>query len=122
MSDISLPPEQPKPKKHFIDKPLVKFALTLSALASPVPLLLVVINCWLLSQEAQKGVDPFSVFRRIVEGGGAPPLWLIPVAFILPTVLLTVLFRKSSAKLLCVLLALVAAAAAETVLFLQMIQ
>ncbi len=122
MSDISLPPEQQKPPKHFIDKLPVKALLTLSAFAAPVPVLLVTINLWLASQPDQKSVDPFSVFKRIIEGGGDPPLWLVPVAFIPSVTLLAVLFRKSSAKTFFVMLGLIVAAGAETILFLAMIE
>lgn len=123
MSDISMPPEPPKPaKKHLFDRPLPKALLTLVGLLAPMPLLLALTNIWLncCAPAEQKSFDPFTIIRQIFDGGGGdPPFMLLPLSLALPALLLIVLYRRSGLILLAVLFVLLATAGGEAFFFLQ---
>lgn len=109
------PPPSPTEKKYLLDNPLLRGLLDLVALASPAPVLLVLVSFWLscLAPEALKSQNATTVFRQIFEGSGDPPMWTLPLAFAPGVLLLIILHRKSSPKILGALVALIAAGAAE---------
>ena len=124
MSETQTPPdatpETPAPpaQKYLLDNPVLRGVLDLVALASPAPVLLVLVNFWLtcLASDALKTQDANTVFRQIFEGSGQPPMWALPLAFVPGVLLLIVLHRKSGPKMLGALVALVAAGAARNFL------
>lgn len=123
MSDISMPPEPPQPpKKHFLDNAAVKTLFTLMALIAPVPVLLALVNLWIscLAPETMKGADAFTVFRQIMQGGGAAPVWLAPLALVPSLVLLMIMYRSGAGRIAAAA-ALVTCAAAGVFSFMQMI-
>lgn len=102
MSDISMPPEPPKPpQKHFLDLPAVKGLLALLGLAAPVPVLLALVNLWLawLAPAEMKSSDAVSVFNQIFMQAGAAPLWLAPLSLLPSLALFMVIFRSAATRM-----------------------
>lgn len=131
MSETQAPPTPPAEttpaaapapaKKYLLDNPVLRAIFDIAAFVSPVPLLLVLINFWLscLAPVGFDKQDANTVFRQIFEGSGQPPMWALPLAFIPGVLILILLHRKSSPKLLAALLCLLAAGSAEIFYFMQ---
>lgn len=121
MSDISMPPEPPKPEnKHFLDKPVVKSTFAFFGFVAPLPVLLVLINLWLkfLASPELSASDPFTIFRQIFAQVGYAPMWLAPLSTVPSLILLMVLFRSAPTRF-AALLGLIFSTAIEVFVFLQ---
>lgn len=116
------PPAAEPQKKYLLDNPVLRALLDVAALASPAPLLLVLINFWLeaMAPAALKTQDASAVFRQIFTGSGDPPMWTLPLAFVPGAALLILIHRKSGPKMLLALIALLAVASAEIFYFMQL--
>jgi len=119
------PAASPAPARtHFLEKPAIRGLLTAMALASPVPLMLTMIDLWLgcCAPAEMKEANAIELFKRTLDGAGGAPAWLLPIAFMLPVILLSVMHRRSMPALLAVMLALVAATAGELFLLTNITQ
>jgi hypothetical protein len=116
MSDISMPPEPPRPAVKP-DNVAVRTLGTLMALLAPVPVLIVLLQLWLAIGTAPDAPsNPIALFRQMLSGGGDAPLWLVPLAFAPSALLIWLLFRTVRARVYAAV-ALVAAALTAALLF-----
>lgn len=101
MSDMSLPPDAPKPEPKKKTSSGTRSLLTFLALVAPLPLLISAADMWLAyTPEGQALKEtPFGVIRQISNGVGNPPLWLLPACVLPSAVLLTVLARSALTRI-----------------------
>lgn len=114
MSDISLPPDATKPKKKLLDNSFIRCLLLLPVLFAPLPMLVALID-W--TQESQE--SPFITIKELVDGSGAPPVWLVPAAF-LPSLVALMIIGRSAGQRLGAFIALLVVTACEVALFMQL--
>ncbi|HYD19325.1 MAG TPA: hypothetical protein VEF76_12690 [Patescibacteria group bacterium] len=105
MSDISLPPEQPKKKTGGAG---LRTLLMILALFAPLPVLINAITVWQdhWAPEAQAELSPFEIVRNIVQDSGDPPAFLAALALLPSLALLMVLGRTPRQRVLAVTLLL----------------
>jgi hypothetical protein len=118
MSDISTPttdtPKQPetpppadgpKPRRELLDNIVVKFLFSLVAWLGPLPVAIVALRFWFanLAPEDQSGTDPFQSLRHTLTSFSNTTPDYIPVAALLPSlVLLLILYRHAAARIFAV--------------------
>jgi hypothetical protein len=113
MSDISLPPNAPKPAGKKASSG-VRTLLMLAALAAPLPVAITAADLWLQYAAAAQNVKetPFGLIRQIINETGEPQYWLLPVSLLPSLVMLLVLGRTLATRVFAVIALLFFAAGA----------
>lgn len=120
MSDISMPP--PEPKQKSPDNLLVKCLLTLVAWLGPLPLAVVLLNFWFThgAPPDQAGADPFQAIRRVVTSPAGSTVEGIMLLSLAPSVAMLMILHRSLPKRIFAVAGLLVIATGELLYLLEM--
>lgn len=112
MSDISLPPDAPKPETKKQKSSGTRALAVFLALLAPLPLMITLADLWLLHTAEGQALreTPFGLIRQIANGTGNPPYWLLALSLLPSFIVLMILGRSAAGRVLAVVALLMFAA------------